>query len=331
MDDFSDMTDTPGDVPRFQEPEWKRLARDLTVTDEQVREIEDSKPLWNDTIFHQKSHIWIAPPNGGKTTIATAAARELVNQGFEVLYINLDAGAADLKYYQAAASRDGYSLVAPLLEGSSESDCVGLIEALTQAYDLSGVVVFMDTLKKFADVISKHESKRLYQKIRAITVRGGTVIALGHTNKHKDSDGQLIYEGTGDLKSDFDIMMFMYPSKQSERLVISTEFDKERAKVKPHTFSIGPDRDVSLEGENINTREIENQRLREEAEQEVVDFIRKLMVAGSVNQSEVISACRESGVGGAKQVTRILRAYKDRYWGCERSYRNNELRYFLIN
>jgi len=162
-------------------------------------------------------------------------------------------------------------------------------------------------------------------------VRGGTVIALGHTNKHKDSDGQLIYEGTGDLTSDFDIMMFMYPSKQSERLVISTEFDKERAKVKPHTFSIGPDRDVSLEGEYINTREIENQRLREEAEQEVVDFIRKLMVAGSVNQSEVISACRESGVGGAKQVTRILRAYKDRYWGCERSYRNNELRYFLIN
>jgi len=331
MDDFSDMTDAPGDVPRFQEPEWKRLARDLTVTDEQVREIEDSKPLWHDTIFHQKSHIWIAPPNGGKTTIATAAARELVNQGFEVLYINLDAGAADLKYYQAAASRDGYSLVAPLLEGSSESDCVGLIEALTQADDLSGVVVFMDTLKKFADVISKHESKRLYQKIRAITVRGGTVIALGHTNKHKDSDGQLIYEGTGDLKSDFDIMMFMYPSKQSERLVISTEFDKERAKVKPHTFSIRPDRDVSLEGEYINTREIENQRLREEAEQEVVDFIRKLMVAGSVNQSEVISACRESGVGGAKQVTRILRAYKDRYWGCERSYRNNELRYFLIN
>lgn len=331
MDDFSDMTDTPSDVPRPQDPQWKRLARDLTVTAEQVREIEESTPLWNDTIFHQKSHIWIAPPNGGKTTIAIAAARELVNQGFEVLYINLDAGAADLKYYQAAASRDGYRLIAPLLEGTSEDDCVGLIEALTEANDLSGVVVFMDTLKKFTDVISKRESKRLYQKIRAITVRGGTVIALGHTNKHKDSDGQLIYEGTGDLKNDFDIMMFMYPSKQSERLVISTEFDKERAKVKPHTFSIGPDRDVSLEGEYINIREIENQRLREEADKKVVDFIRDLLAEKPVNQSEVISACKESGVGGPKPVTRILRAYKDRYWGCERSYQNNELRYFLIN
>lgn len=274
MDDFSDTTDTRNDLPCYLEPQWKRLAHDLTVKDEQVREIEESTPLWNDTIFHQKSHIWIAPPNGGKTTVATAAARELVNQGFEVLYINLDAGAADLKYYQAAASRDGYSLVAPLLEGSSESDCVGLIEALTQAEDLSAVVVFLDTLKKFTDDISKHESKRLYKKIRTITVRGGKVIALGHTNKHKDADGQLIYEGTGDLKSDFDIMMFMYPSKQFERLVISTEFVKERAKVKPHTFSIGPDRDVSLESEYINTREIKNQRLREEADKEVVDFIR---------------------------------------------------------
>lgn len=104
----------------------------------------------------------------------------------------------------------------------------------------------MDTLKTFTDVISKHESKRLYQKIRAITARGGTVIALGHTNKHKKPGSQLIYEGTGNLKSDFDIMMFMYPSKQPEQLIISTEFDKDRAKVKPHTFSIGPDRDVSL-------------------------------------------------------------------------------------
>ena len=221
-------------------PQWKRLARDLTVTDEQVREIEESTPLWNDTIFHQKSHIWIAPPNGGKNTVATTAARELVNQGFEVLYINLDAGAADLKGYQAAASRDGYSLVAPLLEGSAESDCVGLIEALTQAEDLSAVVVFMDTLKKFTDVISKHESKRLYKKIRTITVRGGTVIALGHTNKHKDSDGQLIYEGTGDLKSDFDIMMFMYPLNNLSDSSFPLSSAKKQRKLSPIPSQLVP-------------------------------------------------------------------------------------------
>lgn len=331
MDDFSDSVDAQRDGSTACEPQWKRLARDLTVTDEQVQEIEDSFPLWNDTIFHQKSHIWIAPPNGGKTTIATAAARELVSQGFEVMYINLDAGAADLKYYQAAASKDGYRLIAPLLQGSSEDDCVGLIEALTHGDDLSDIVVFMDTLKKFTDVISKHESKRLYQKIRAITVRGGTVVALGHTNKHKDSDGQLIYEGTGDLKSDFDIMMFLYPSKQSDRLIISTEFDKERAKVKPHTFSIDENRVVSLEGEYVNAREVENQRRREEEDRVIVDFIRNLIAEKPLNQSLIISACKESGAGSFKPVKRILNAYKDRYWTCERSLQNNELRFILIN
>ena len=139
----------------------------------------------------------------------------------------------------------------------------------------------------------------MYQKIRAITVRGGTVIALGHTNKHKDSDGQLIYEGTGDLKSDFDIMMFMYPLNNLSDSSFPPSSTKKERKLSP-ILSIGPDRDVSVEGEYINTREIENQRLREEADKEVVDFIRDL-IAKPVNQSQVISACRESGVGRRSQ------------------------------
>lgn len=313
------------------EPEWKRLARRLTVSDEQVQEIEDSISIWTDTIFHQKLHVWIAPPNGGKTTIATAAARELVRQGFEVFYINLDAGAADLKYYQAAASNGGYSLIAPLAEGSSEEDCVRLIEALANDSDLSAVVVFLDTLKKFVDVISKHEAKRLYKKLRAITVSGGTVVALGHTNKYKDSDGQLVYEGTGDLKSDVDIMMYLYPTKESDRLVVSTEFEKERAKVKPHTFSIDEDRVVSLEGEYLNVREAENQRKREEADMDIVYSIRKLLEIKPLNQGTIVTECKVADIGSQKLVKRILKAYEGRYWYSERARQNNELLYFLLD
>jgi hypothetical protein len=329
--DYEYNLDAPLTRVDKSEPEWKRLARGLTVTDEQVREIEDSVSIWNDTIFHQKLHAWIAPPNGGKTTIATAAARELVRQGFEVFYINLDAGAADLKYYQTAASNDGYSLIAPLAEGSSEEDCVQLIEALSNDNDLSAVVVFLDTLKKFVDVISKYEAKRLYKKLRAITVSGGTVVALGHTNKYKDSDGQLIYEGTGDLKSDVDIMMYLYPTKESDRLVVSTEFEKERARVKPHTFSIDEDRIVSLEGQYINVREVENQRKREEADMDTVYSIRKLLELKPLNQGTIVTECRAADIGSQKLVKRILKAYEGRYWYSDRARYNNELRYFLIN
>ena len=330
MDDKYNL-DTPLTRVDKSEPEWKRLARGLTVTDEQVQEIEDSVSIWNDTIFHQKLHVWIAPPNGGKTTIATAAARELVRQGFEVFYINLDAGAADLKYYQAAASNDGYSLIAPLAEGSSEEDCLQLIEALANDSDLSAVVVFLDTLKKFVDVISKREAKRLYKKLRSITVSGGTVVALGHTNKYKDSDGQLIYEGTGDLKSDVDIMMYLYPTKESDRLVVSTEFEKERARVKPHTFSIDENRVVSLEGQYLNVREVENQRKREEADMDIVYSIRKLLDAKPLNQGTIVSECRAADIGSQKLIKRILKAYEGRYWYSDRARYNNELRYFLID
>ena len=223
-----------------------------------------------------------------------------------------DAGAADSKYYQAAASNDGYSLNAAI-EGSSEEDCVRLIEALSNDSDLSAVVVFLDTLKKFVDVISKHEAKRLYKKLRAITVSGGTVVALGHTNKYRDSDGQLIYEGTGDLKSDVDIMMYLYPTKESDHLVVSTEFEKERARVKPHTFSINEDRIVSLEGEYLNVREVENQRKREEVDMEIVYSIRKLLDAKPLNQGTILSEIRAADIGSQKQVKRIKKAYECRY------------------
>ena len=193
------------------------------------------------------------------------------------------------------------------------------------------MVVFLDTLKKFVDVISKHEAERLYKKLRAITVSGGTVVALGHTNKYKDSDGQLIYEGTGDLKSDVDIMMYLYPTKESNRLVVSTEFEKERARVKPHTFSVDEDRVVSLEGEYLNVREVENQRKREEADVDIVYSIRKLLDAKPLNQGTIVSECRAANVGKQKLVTRILRAYEGRYWYSERARQNNELLSFLLD
>ena len=47
--------------------------------------------------------------------------------------------------------------------------------------------------------------------IQAFVAAGGTIILLGHCNKHRSLDGRLIYEGVGDLKADVD-NMFGSPS-----------------------------------------------------------------------------------------------------------------------
>jgi hypothetical protein len=325
---FEDYSYLPNKVAQLEpKHDWRRAMDKLTVTNKQVEEISDSQPLWCDSIFHQKAHVWVAPPNGGKTTIATSAAAQLAKDGYEVLYFNLDAGSSDLKHYQALAEGSGYRLIAPLEAGTSEADCIDIIAHMLEDDDLSDCVVFLDTLKKFTDVIQKQRSKKFYAQIRGLTVRGCTVVALAHTNKHPDSDGKLVYEGTGDLKADFDIMMMLYPSKTDTELVVSTEFEKERAPVKPQTFSIDQSRNVKVSGEYTNTRELEHARRQEALDTDVIDFIKHLISSKPMNQSAVITACKEAGMGNRKPMMRVLRAYKNKHWTVERGFQNNEWRY----
>ena len=62
---------------------------------------------------------------------------------------------------------------------------------------------------------------------------GGTVILLGHCNKHRSMDGRLIYEGVGDLKADVDNMFGLDPVNKplafhQELLVIN---EKDRSQI----------------------------------------------------------------------------------------------------
>jgi hypothetical protein len=309
---------------------WRIKLNRLIVTSEQVTAIQESQPLWYDTIFHQKFHVWVAPPNGGKTTIATAAAADLARSGYEVLYFNLDAGSADLKHYQAMAERAGYPLIAPLGTGTTEEDCIDIISEMLQDDDLSGCVVFLDTLKKFADVISKRSAKSFYAQIRGLTIRGCTVVALAHTNKHSDAEGKLVYEGTGDLKADCDIMMMLNPSKSDSELVVSTEYEKERAPVEKRTFFIDSSRNVTVSDEYVNTREIERAQRQESVDGDVINFIKDFIAGKPQNQSAIYAACSDSKMGGRNSIQRVLRAYRDKHWTCERAFQNNELRYIAI-
>lgn len=61
---------------------------------------------------------------------------------------------------------------------------------------------------------------------------GGTVVALGHTRKQPKADGRLEYQGTTDLKEDFDAVYFavpVKPSPNSHQRVVRFERDKKRA------------------------------------------------------------------------------------------------------
>ena len=60
-------------------------------------------------------------------------------------------------------------------------------------------------------------------------------------------------------------------------------------------------------------------------------YIKNLISRKPMNQSAVIAACKEAGMGNRKPTMRVLRAYRNRHWTCERGFQNNELRYISLD
>jgi hypothetical protein len=99
--------------------------------------------------------------------------------------------------------------------------------------EADGKIVVCDTLKKFAPVLNKADMREVLHVFREFAAAGGTVILLGHCNKHRTMDGRLVYEGVGDLKADVDNMFGLDPLNDKfaawqELLVIN---EKDRSQV----------------------------------------------------------------------------------------------------
>lgn len=311
--------------------DWRKSVEELTVTEQQVQRIENARPIWLALLYHQQYHVWVGPPNGGKTSIANYAAESLVAAGFFVIYINLDAGAADLKHYESKARQGGFTLVAPLKEGARDEDVIEIIDAMVDDGDLTNVVLILDTLKKFVDVIAKRAAKDFYKKLRALTRRGCTIIALSHTNKYKSETGELIEEGTGDLTADADNVMFLYPLKDEAtgNLTVSTKFKKERAPVKDATFQLNrASRTVSVELGYFDTQAEATARTSEAEDRTLIEFIKGRIENGPANQTELVAMAKAQLGAGRRTVERVLHQYRGRHWHEDRAGECNARRYF---
>jgi len=63
---------------------------------------------------------------------------------------------------------------------------------------------FLDTVKKFVDVMDKKASSQFMTSCRRLTTAGGTIIALAHVNKRQNDNGEGIPAGTSDILDDCD-------------------------------------------------------------------------------------------------------------------------------
>ena len=285
----------------------------FVLSDAEIDAIADPDWLIPNVVIQGHVVALVAEPNGGKTTIALHLAGEMAGQGHKVFYVNADTSGGDAKPMHKLASQNGFTLMLPdMIAGSGGmSDVVKHLQAMNQAScSYAGTVFIFDTLKKMTDVINKNLAKALYKLLRSLSTKGMTSILLAHTNKYNGEDGMPVYEGTGDLRSDIDELIYLIPEKNPDgSMVVTTEPDKKRGDFEKITFKIDKDRNVTLLDDVVDTAKLREYQEKIKRDQAYIDAVNEAINNGSTSQKQIIDYCKQVCGIGAHTIRRVLTAF----------------------
>lgn len=310
---------------------WTNL---FTISDEEAAMIADPEFLYPGLIVRGHLIVIAAKPNGGKTTIALKLSGDIVKAGYHVIYVNGDIAGGDAKAFREKANRYGIVPLFPDMKPGYSMQHINkhLIEMNSQPVDLSSTVFVFDTLKKMVDVIQKKSLKGLLNLLRGLTAKGATIILLAHTNKYEDHEGKPVFEGTGDLRSDVDELLYLIPQKEFDgSITVSVEPDKTRAKIEKMTFKITPERDVIRLDNFVDVVDKKARQVRLEKDGDVIERILEAIEASKHKQCEIVEYCKEHSISRQK-VLACLKRYShgpDRKWLAEKQFQKNAWRYYL--
>jgi hypothetical protein len=305
--------------------------RDHEMTDEEAEQIAD--PTWIERGFIVESHVvaLVARPNGGKTTIMFHLACRWPQLGYHVVYVHADTNPADAKRMRELAQRHGVRYLTPDLKvGKGMPDVVEELERLAASdADLRGWVFIFDTLKKMTNVIHKSALRELLALLRKLSARGMTVIVLAHTNKYKNAEGEYQYEGTADLLSDVDELIYFEPLVNPDgSITVSTRKEKSRAAIVPMTWDIAPDLTVSARTDYVDVAAQVRDAEQREEDAPVIEAVTDCLALRAKKQTEIIEHCRPLKFT-EKRVRRVLMTYSGDLWKSERLFQKNAWLYTL--
>lgn len=281
------------------------------VTEDHVNAMAETRMIWRDLIAETHLGVWSAPANGGKTTVAKFAAGELAAR-FRVLYFQEDASSGDIPALFQHARDHGYQLLSSAITGSTEEQIAALRKMIKLGARLDGVVMFFDTLKKYADLMSKGGSREFFKLMRSLTQLGATIVLLGHTNKHRGVDGKLMFEGVGDVRNDVDELIYIDSTEKDARgmRTMTMRPDKVRCAAKETTFELDT-RSMSIRALDsvVNVAAILERQRQLEEDRPLIDAINAALAKGGMKHTELRDAVVKATGEGKTAVTRVIERY----------------------
>lgn len=223
-------------APRSDHPLAKYSLRDhLPYLEKQM--VEQTFLLGNLVLMGQATVIY-AKANTGKTLIAFHLIIEAIKNAridpSKLYYINMDDNSSGLVDKVRLAVEYGFHMIADGHQRFESKEFRKAMEKMIETDTARGFIVVLDTLKKFVNTMDKRESSDFARVVRQFSLKGGTLIALSHTNKHAGKDGKPQYSGTTDIVDDFDCAFTLATVDQqvdSQQKVVEFENIKRRGDV----------------------------------------------------------------------------------------------------
>lgn len=270
--------------------------------------------------------FWYARPNCGKTLLIIWLLIDAIKRGEikadDIYHMNADDNHKGLTYKLEIAEQWGFKSISPGYNGFKAEMLPNYIDAMIKTGTARGKVIVLDTVKKFADLMDKKRGSKFGEVVRQFSMHGGTIIGLGHVNKHADDEGNVVYAGTTDLVDDCDCAY-----------TLETVTDDQSSGIRTVKFTNIKNRgDVALEAlyeydyseklsylTRLNTvkslsdeekQEAINRKAREAAltrNYDAIQVIKNLIKSGTTNKTEIIKSSLAEGISKSK----ALRALKE--------------------
>lgn len=283
-----------------------------------------------------QSTIFYAPTNTGKTLITIWLLIESINKGNikgeNVFYINADDSYRGLTEKLKLAEKYGFEMLSPGYEGFEAVHLVEHLKQISREDTAREKVLILDTVKKFTDPMSKSDGREFGQIAREFVLKGGTLVMLAHTNKHRNPEGKLVYQGTTDLMDDADCSYIMDTEVSTYRKNVIFENTKCRGDVdtkavysydhsqgKSHLERLDSVQRVD-EKEQKALEEQRNLKRVYERNLEAIEAIEEVLKDGAITKTELINKAHENSSISKKRIRDALREHtgndilKLQYW-----------------
>ena len=309
----------------------KRLSATGSSQEMKKKMLSDVFVMQDVAILGQWTTLYAAP-NTGKTLITLWLLKKQIEAGVidpsKVFYVNADDNYKGAVMKIEIAEELEMGMLVPNVNDFSTGDLHPMLQELAAADEARGIVLVLDTLKKFTDPMDKTASSAFGVVAREFVSAGGTLICLAHTNKNKDADGKGIAGGTSDITDDSDCVYIIDKISISKSFLSTTHaveftnikargdvastasFSYEQAAGASYTSLLDSVKSLSF-GDLEEAKEKAARDIQFEDDKEVIKSIISSIKSGTTSKTQIIKAADVATSATPMKARKIL----DRWTG----------------